>query len=65
MIKINKLIYLLLLGLFIIPQAQAEQWVDISNRVEITKSRRAFDRVHRVLFSWTKPLTRRKEPPRR
>ena len=52
MIKINKLIYLLLLGLFIIPQAQAEQWVDISNRVEITKSRRAFDRVHRVLFSY-------------
>ncbi len=51
MTKINKLVYLLLLELFLIPQAQAE-WVDISPSVEITQSRQALDRVNRVLFSY-------------
>jgi len=51
MTKIHKLIYLLLLGMFLIPQAQAE-WVDISPSVEITQSSKALDRVKRVLFSY-------------
>jgi hypothetical protein len=51
MTKINKLVYLLLLGLFFMPQAQAE-WVDISPSMEITQSRQALDRVKRVLFSY-------------
>ncbi len=51
MTKIIKLACLLLLGLLLIPQAQAA-WVDSSPSVEITKSRKAFDRVNRVLFSY-------------
>jgi len=51
MTKIHKLAYLLLLGQFFIPQAQAE-WVDLSPSVEITTSRQALDRVKRVLFSY-------------
>jgi len=51
MTKINKLIYMLFLSMFLIPQAQAE-WVDISPSVEITQSSKALDRVKRVLFSY-------------
>ena len=51
MLKINKIIYLLLLGLFLIPLAQAE-WVDISPSVEITQTPQALDRVNRQLFSY-------------
>ncbi len=51
MTKINKILYLLLLGVLLVPQAQAE-WVDISTSVEISQTRQAMDRVNRVLFSY-------------
>jgi len=51
MLKINKIIYLLLLGLFLTPHAHAE-WVDISPSVEITQTPQALDRVNRQLFSY-------------
>lgn len=51
MTKLNKLVFLLLLGLFLTPQAHAE-WVDISPSVEISQTRQALDRVKRVLFSY-------------
>ena len=52
MIKINKFIFLLLMGLLLfIPQAQAE-WIDVSPSVEITRTPQALDRVKRVLFSY-------------
>jgi len=52
MAKINKRIYLLLIGLLLlIPRAQAE-WTDFSSSVEITKTPQALDRINRVLFSY-------------
>lgn len=51
MININKLIYLLLLELVFIPQAQAE-WRDISSSVEIVHTSQALDRINRVLYSY-------------
>jgi len=49
--KINNIFYLILLWVFLMPQAQAE-WVDISPSVEITQTQQALDRVKRVLFSY-------------
>jgi len=51
MTKITKIFYLLLLWVFLIPQAQAE-WVDISPNVQVSQTPQALDRVKRVLFSY-------------
>lgn len=52
MVKLNKHIFLLLMGLILlIPQVQAE-WTDISPSVQITQTPQALDRVKRVLFSY-------------
>jgi len=51
MTRIKKLIYLLFMGLLMVPQVYAE-WVDISPKVEINKTPQALDRVNRVLFSY-------------
>jgi len=51
MTKINRLFYLFLLNLLLIPQAHAE-WVDISPSVEISQTPQAVDRINRELFSY-------------
>jgi len=51
MTKIKKIVFILLLELFLTSQVQAE-WLDITPRLETTQTLQALDRVKRVLFSY-------------